>query len=300
MGLLEGKKAVIFGVANDKSIAWAIAEAFKREGAELALTYANDMMAKRVIPLAESLGVDLVLPCDVQSDADIKAVFERIGAAWGGLDTLIHSVAFASKDELKGSFLNTTREGFAMAMDISAYSLIALTKEAAPLMKERDGNVLAMSYYGGQKVFPNYNVMGVAKAALEMSVRYLAEAVGGDGIRVNAISAGPIKTLAAAGIGGFNQIASHVSEKAPLRRNITQEEVAAAVYLSSYLARGVTGENHFVDSGYKHYRPVAGRKTTATYSGILYLMRLRNDVPGQIPFKRGKFPSSICTQPDRA
>ena len=251
MGLLEGKKAVIFGVANDKSIAWAIAEAFKREGAELALTYANDMMAKRVIPLADSLGVDLVLPCDVQSDADIKAVFERIGDAWGGLDTLIHSVAFASKDELKGSFLNTTREGFAMAMDISAYSLIALTKEAAPLMKERDGNVLAMSYYGGQKVFPNYNVMGVAKAALEMSVRYLAEAVGGDGIRVNAISAGPIKTLAAAGIGGFNQIASHVSEKAPLRRNITQEEVAgAAVYLSSYLARGVTGEIHFVDSGY--------------------------------------------------
>lgn len=251
MGLLEGKKVVIFGVANDKSIAWAIAEAFKRDGAELALTYANDMMAKRVIPLAESLDIDLVLPCDVQSDADIRAVFERIGTAWGGLDSLIHSVAFASKEELKGSFLNTTREGFAMALDISAYSLIALTKEAAPLMKGRGGNVLAMTYYGGQKVFPNYNVMGVAKAALEMSVRYLAEAVGPDGTRVNAISAGPIKTLAAAGIGGFNQIASHVEEKAPLRRNITQEDVAgAALYLSSHLARGVTGEIHFVDSGY--------------------------------------------------
>ena len=251
MGLLEGKKAVIFGVANDKSIAWAIAEAFKREGAELALTYANDMMAKRVLPLAESLGIDLVLPCDVQSDSDIQGVFGRIADIWEGVDTLVHSIAFAGKDELKGSFLNTSREGFAMALDISAYSLIALTREAAPLMKGREGSVLALSYYGGQKVFPSYNVMGVAKAALEMSVRYLAEAVGADGTRVNAISAGPIKTLAAAGIGGFNQIASHVAEKAPLRRNITQEEVAgAAVYLSSRLARGVTGEIHFVDSGY--------------------------------------------------
>ena len=251
MGLLQGKKAVIFGVANDKSIAWAIAEAFKREGAELALTYANETVAKRVLPLAESVDAKLVLPCDVQSDMDIKSVFDRIGATWGGLDILIHSVAFASKDELKGSFLNTTREGFALALDISAYSLIALTKEAAPLMKGRDGSVLTMSYYGGQKVFPNYNVMGVAKAALEMSVRYLAEAVGPDGTRVNGISAGPIRTLAAAGVGGFNQIAGHVSEKAPLRRNITQEEVAgAALYLSSPLSRGVTGEIHFVDSGY--------------------------------------------------
>ncbi|KAF0218856.1 MAG: enoyl-acyl-carrier protein reductase [Geobacteraceae bacterium] len=251
MGLLAGKKAVIFGVANEKSIAWAIAEAFKREGAELALTYANETVAKRVIPLAGEAGADLVLPCDVRSDADIKAVFNEVDKAWGGMDILVHSIAFANKEELKGSFLNTTREGFAMAMDISSYSLIGLVKEAAPLMEGREGSVLAMTYYGGQRVFPSYNVMGVAKAALEMSVRYLAEAVGPAGTRVNAISAGPLKTLAAAGVGGFNQIAGHVAEKAPLRRNITQEDVAgAAVYLSSSLARGVTGEIHFVDSGY--------------------------------------------------
>ncbi|SNB46701.1 enoyl-ACP reductase [Geobacter sp. DSM 9736] len=251
MGLLKGKKAVIFGVANDKSIAWAIAEAFRREGAELILTYANETVAKRVMPLAESVGAKLVLPCDVRSDEDIKTAFDQVGSAWGGLDILVHSVAFANKEELKGSFLNTTREGFATALDISAYSLIGLTRGAAPLMKGREASVLTMSYYGGQKVFPNYNVMGVAKAALEMSVRYLAEAVGPEGIRVNAISAGPIKTLAAAGVGGFNQIAGHVEEKAPLRRNITQEEVAgSAVYLCSSLARGVTGEIHFVDSGY--------------------------------------------------
>lgn len=251
MGLLEGKKAVIFGVANEKSIAWAIAETFRREGAELAMTYANETMEKRVRPLAESVGAKLVLPCDVQSDSEISGAFSEIGRVWGGLDILVHSVAYAGKEELKGSFLNTTRQGFATALDISAYSLIALTKEAAPLMEGRDGCVLTMSYYGGQKVFPSYNVMGVAKAALEMSVRYLAEAVGPDGIRVNAISAGPIKTLAAAGVGGFNKIAGHVAEKAPLRRNITQEEVAgSALYLCSPLARGVTGEIHFVDSGY--------------------------------------------------
>jgi enoyl-[acyl-carrier protein] reductase I len=251
MGLLAGKKAVIFGVANDKSIAWAIAQAFKEQGAEVALTYAGEPFAKRVQPLAESIGADLILPCDVRSDAEITATFAEIGRQWGGLDILVHSVAFANKDELKGSFLNTSREGFAMAMDISAYSLIALVKAAHPLMAGRDASVVTLTYYGGQKVFPSYNIMGVAKAALEMSVRYLAEAVGPEGIRVNAISAGPLKTLAAAGVGGFNQIASIVAEKAPLRRNITQEEVAgAALYLCSNLARGVTGEVHFVDSGY--------------------------------------------------
>lgn len=251
MGLLEGKKAVVFGIANEKSIAWAIAQAFRREGADLAITYANETLAKRVIPLAESIGASLILPCDVRSDDDITAVFARIERSWGRLDTLVHSVAFANKDELKGSFLNTTREGFSLAMDISAYSLIALAKGAHPLLKERQGSIITLSYYGGQKVFPSYNVMGVAKAALEMSVRYLAEAVGPDGIRVNAISAGPLKTLAAAGVGGFNQIAGHVAEKAPLRRNISQEEVAgAALYLASDLSSGVTGEVHFVDSGY--------------------------------------------------
>jgi enoyl-[acyl-carrier protein] reductase I len=251
MGLLTGKKAVIFGVANEKSIAWAIAEAFRREGAELAFTYANDTLAKRVIPLAESVGADIILPCDVRSDDDIRNVFAEIGRRWGGIDILVHSIAFAGREELKGSFLNTSREGFATALEVSAYSLIALVKEAFPFMQERNGAVLTMTYYGGQKVFPNYNVMGVAKAALEASVRYLAEAVGPAGVRVNAISAGPLKTLAAAGVGGFNQIAGHVAEKAPLRRNITQEEVAgAALYLCSQLSRGVTGEIHFVDSGY--------------------------------------------------
>lgn len=250
MGILQGKKAVIFGVANEKSIAWAVAEAFKREGAELAFTYANETVAKRVIPLAESIGSTLVLPCDVRSDDEIRDTFGKIGSAWGGIDCLVHSIAFANREELKGSFLNTSREGFSMALDISAYSLIALVKEAMPLMKE-GGSVMTMTYYGGQKVFPNYNVMGVAKAALEMSVRYLAETVGQDGIRVNAISAGPLKTLASAGVGGFNQIAGHVAEKAPLRRNITQDEVAgAALYLASDLSRGVTGEVHFVDCGY--------------------------------------------------
>jgi enoyl-[acyl-carrier protein] reductase I len=251
MGLLTGKKAIVFGVANEKSIAWAIAEAFKKEGAVLALTYANETVAKRVLPFAESIGAELVLPCDVRSDEDIRSVFAEVGSAWGGLDILIHSIAFANREELKGTFLNTTREGFALAMDISAYSLIALMKEATPLMEGRGGSVVAMSYYGSQKVFPNYNVMGVAKAALEASVRYLAEAVGPNGIRVNAISAGPLKTLAAAGVGGFNQIAGHVEKKAPLRRNTNQEEVAGtALYLCSSLASGVTGEIHFVDCGY--------------------------------------------------
>ncbi|GAW66904.1 enoyl-ACP reductase [Geoanaerobacter pelophilus] len=251
MGLLEGKKALIFGVANDKSIAWAVAEAFRREGAEIALAYAGESVAKRVIPLGESIGASMFLPCDVRSDEDIARLFADVAKQWGGLDILVHSVAFANKDELKGSFLNTTREGFATALDISAYSLIALAKEAAPLMQGRQGSIIAMTYYGAQKVFPNYNVMGVAKAALEASVRYLAEAMGTEGTRVNAISAGPLRTLASAGIGGFGQIAGHVAGKAPLRRNITQEDVAnSALYLAGPLAAGVTGEIHFVDSGY--------------------------------------------------
>ncbi|BCG46658.1 Enoyl-[acyl-carrier-protein] reductase [NADH] [Citrifermentans bremense] len=251
MGLLEGKKALIFGVANDKSIAWAVAEAFRREGAEIALAYAGESVAKRVIPLGESIGASMFLPCDVRSDEDIARLFADVAKQWGGLDILVHSVAFANKDELKGSFLNTTREGFATALDISAYSLIALAKEAAPLMQGRGGSIIAMTYYGAQKVFPNYNVMGVAKAALEASVRYLAEAMGPEGTRVNAISAGPLRTLASAGIGGFGQIAGHVAGKAPLRRNITQEDVAnSALYLAGPLAAGVTGEIHFVDSGY--------------------------------------------------
>lgn len=251
MGLLDGKKALIFGVANEKSIAWAVAEAYRREGAEVALAYAGEAVAKRVIPLGKSIGVSLMLPCDVRSDSDLAHLFAQLGDAWGSLDILVHSVAFANKEELKGSFLNTSREGFAMALDISAYSLIAMAKESAPLMAGRSGSIIAMTYYGAQKVFPNYNVMGVAKAALEASVRHLAEAVGSEGTRVNAISAGPLRTLASAGVGGFGQIAGHVAGKAPLRRNINQEEVAgAAVYLACPLSSGVTGEVHFVDSGY--------------------------------------------------
>lgn len=251
MGLLEGKKALIFGVANEKSIAWAVAEAYRREGAEVALAYAGEAVAKRVMPLGESIGASLMLPCDVRSDADLAGLFAQVGEIWGGLDVLVHSVAFANREELKGSFLNTTREGFAAALDVSAYSLIAMARESAPLMQGRKGSIIAMSYYGSQKVFPNYNVMGVAKAALESSVRQLAEAMGPDGVRVNAISAGPLRTLASAAVGGFSQTASQVAGKAPLRRNISQEEVAnAALYLASPLSSGVTGEIHFVDNGF--------------------------------------------------
>jgi enoyl-[acyl-carrier protein] reductase I len=251
MGLLSGKRALILGVANEKSIAWSIAQTFRDEGAEIALTYAGEALAKRVLPLADSIGTSIIIPCDVRSDSDITAAFSALATHWDTFDILVHSIAFANKDELKGSFLDTTREGFSTALEISAYSLIACLREARPLMKGDNPSALTLSYYGGQKVFPSYNVMGVAKAALEMSVRYLAEAVGPEGIRVNAISAGPIRTLAAAGVNGFNQIASVVQAKAPLRTNITQTDVAnAALYLVSDLARGVTGEIHFVDNGY--------------------------------------------------
>lgn len=251
MGLLAGKRALILGVANEKSIAWSIAQTFKNEGADIALTYAGEAFAKRVQPLAESIGSKVLIPCDVRSDSEIAAAFTELATHWDSLDILVHSIAYANKDELKGSFLDTTREGFSTALDISAYSLIACLRAAKPLMKGDNPSVVTLSYYGGQKVFPNYNVMGVAKAALEMSVRYLAEAVGPEGIRVNAISAGPIKTLAAAGVNGFNQIAGVVQGKAPLRNNVTQSDVAnAALYLVSDLARGVTGEIHFVDNGY--------------------------------------------------
>ena len=250
MGLLDGKKALILGVANEKSIAWAIARLFRAEGADLILTYAGEAIEKRVRPLAESLGA-AVLPCNVGSDGEIAALMKHVEQRWGRLDILIHSVAFAERDELKGTILSTTRQGFATALDISAYSLIALLKEAQPLMAGRNACAMAMTYVGAEKVFPNYNVMGVAKAALEASVRYLAAGMGSDGVRVNAISAGPIKTLAASGVGEFKQILNTVEDRAPLHRNITQEEVAkAALYLCSDLASGVSGEIHYVDAGY--------------------------------------------------
>lgn len=249
--LLKGKKALIFGVANDKSIAWAIARLFHEQGAELAITYAGEALEKRVRPLAESINAAAILPCNVTRDDELKGVFSELGKIWDGVDIIIHAIAFANKEELKGTIVNTTREGFATAMDISVYSFMAILREAQPMMLGRNATAVTLSYYGAVKVFPNYNVMGVAKAALEASVRYLAEALGPEGIRVNGISAGPIRTLAASGVNGFIHILNHVQEKAPLRRNITQEDVArAALYLSSDLASGVAGEIHYVDGGY--------------------------------------------------
>jgi enoyl-[acyl-carrier protein] reductase I len=249
--LLQGKKIVIFGIANDKSIAWAIARLFHEQGAELAITYAGEALEKRVRPLAESIDAAAILHCNVTSDDEIASVFSEIGKIWDGVDIVIHAVAFANKEELKGTILATSREGFATALDISVYSFLAVLKAAHPLMQGRNGAALTLSYYGAMKVFPSYNVMGVAKAALEASVRYLSEALGPEGIRVNAISAGPIRTLAAAGVNGFHNILNHVEAKAPLRRTITQEDVAnAALYLCSEMASGVSGEIHYVDGGY--------------------------------------------------
>lgn len=249
--MLKGKKVVIFGIANDKSIAWAIARLFHEQGAELAITYAGDTLEKRVRPLAESINAAAILPCNVTSDAEIDSVFSEIGKIWDGVDIIIHAVAFANKEELKGTILSTTREGFATAMDISVYSFLAIMKAAHSLMQGRGGSALTLSYYGAMKVFPSYNVMGVAKAALEASVRYLSEGLGPEGIRVNAISAGPIRTLAAAGVNGFHTILNHVESKAPLRRATTQEDVAnSALYLCSNMASGVSGEIHYVDGGY--------------------------------------------------
>lgn len=251
MGLLDGRKGIIFGVANERSIAWAIARALHSEGMELAFTYGAEPLKSRVTPLAESLGSEIVLPCDVTADGEIDEVFRVVGEKWGGLDALVHSVAFANKEELKGEFLATSRDGFKLAMDVSAYSLVALARGAAPLMEGRPGSIVAMTYYGSEKVVTNYNVMGVAKAALEASAMYLSSDLGPRGIRVNSISSGPIKTLAAMGISGFKSILQQVETMAPLRRNVTQDDVAGtALYLISDMASGVTGEIIHVDSGY--------------------------------------------------
>ena len=244
-------RVAIFGVANDHSIAWAIAQRFHADGAELALTYPNEAIEKRVRPLAASIGVDCVLPCDVTSDAEIDAAFAALRERWGELDAVIHSLAFAGRDELKGRYVDTTREGFRLALDISAYSLVAMARCAEPLLAPRKGSIVTMSYLGAERVIPHYNVMGIAKAALETSVRYLAWDLGASGIRVNAISAGPIRTLSSAGIAGFKTMLHHHSEHAPLRRNVSGEEVAsAALYLCSPAAAGITGEVLHVDGGY--------------------------------------------------
>jgi enoyl-[acyl-carrier protein] reductase I len=251
MELLKGKKGMIFGVANDRSIAWGIAQALNEEGAELAFTYAGEVLEKRVRPLAEGIGSKIILPCDVTNDGEIDKVFQTIRKEWGGLDILVHAIAFANKEDLSNPYIQTSRQGFHLALDVSSYSFVALSCQAAALMKGRKGAILTMTYMGSEKVIPNYNVMGVAKAALEASVKYLAYDLGPEGIRVNAISAGPIRTLAAAGIAGFKDMHQFSSERAPLKRNIDQHEVArTALYLLSDMASGVTGEIVHVDAGY--------------------------------------------------
>jgi enoyl-[acyl-carrier protein] reductase I len=250
MKLLDGKKALIFGVANNRSIAWGIAQALHQHGAELGFSYGIAQLEKRVRPLAAELGVTFVEMCDVTSDEEIDLTFQKAADHFGQIDILVHAIAFARQEDLEGRFYNTSREGFRLALDVSAYSLVALTRAAVPLMPA-GGSVLTLSYYGAEKVVPHYNVMGVAKAALEASVRYLAADLGPQGIRVNAISAGPIKTLAAAGIAGFRKMLHYVGERAPLRRNVNQDEVGrSALWLCSDLGSGVTGEVIYVDAGY--------------------------------------------------
>ena len=248
--LLEGRKALIVGVANKRSIAWSIAEALGRQGARLAFNYQGERLEENVRGLAAKLPGSLVHPCDVTKDDEIDALFGKVKAEFGGLDILIHCVAFANRADLEGEYQTVSREGFKMALDISAYSLTALAQRAAPLM-ENGGSVLALTYMGSERVVPQYNIMGVAKAALESSIRYLAHDLGRRNIRVNGISAGPISTLAARGIPGFTKMLSHVREKSPLPRNTEPAEVGdAALFLCSDMARGITGEVLFVDNGY--------------------------------------------------
>jgi enoyl-[acyl-carrier protein] reductase I len=250
MGLLEGKNALVFGVANDHSIAWGIAKALHGEGATVGFSSIESLIERRVRPLAASIGSTFVEPCDVQSDADIERVFARWGETSDRLDILVHALAFAKREDLAGGFIDTSRDGFALAMDVSAFSLVALARGARPYLQP-GSSLLTLTYYGSEKVVANYNVMGVAKAALEASVRYLAADLGPDGIRVNAISAGPIRTLAAAGIAGFKRMYGAFDEVAPLRSNISIEDVGrTAVYLASDLSGAVTGEVIYVDGGF--------------------------------------------------
>lgn len=250
MGLLKGKKGLILGVANERSIAWGIARAASREGAVLGFNYLGEALERRVRPLAESLGAGLILPLDVTSDRQIEDFFQVVKKEWGELDFLVHSIAFANKESLRCRFVETARSDFHLAMDISCYSLIALARRAKALLKP-GASLLTLTYIGSVRAMPNYNVMGVAKAALEASVRYLAADLGSDGIRVNAISAGPIKTLAASGVSGFRDLLGSYEKCTPLRRNVTTDDVGrSALYLISELSSGVTGEVHYVDAGF--------------------------------------------------
>lgn len=248
--LMAGKRGIVMGVANDHSIAWGIAQALSSQGATLALTYQSESLKKRIEPLAEQLNSTLMIECDVSKEGDVARAFEEVAQAWGKIDFVVHAIAFADKNDLKGNYRDVTRDGFLLAMNISCYSFTEVCREASKHMAP-GGSLLTLSYYGAEKVVPHYNVMGVAKAALEASVRYLAVDLGAEGIRVNAISAGPIRTLAAAGIGDFRYILKWNQYNSPLKRNTTLEEVGGAgVYLLSPLANGVTGEIHYVDNGY--------------------------------------------------
>ncbi|MCJ7700440.1 MAG: enoyl-ACP reductase [Anaerolineales bacterium] len=250
MNLLKGKTALIFGIANKRSIAWGIAQAFHQHGAQLGFSYAGEVLSRRVHPLAESLGVSFVESCDVTSDEDIQQVAQKAAQTFGKIDILVHSIGFANRDELQGPYYNTSRAGFLMAMDISVYSFTALAQAFQPILRP-GGALLTLTYYGAEKVAPNYNVMGVAKAALEASTRYLAYDFGPDNIRVNAISAGPVRTLAAAGVSGFKEMYKHFTDFAPLGQEIEIQDVGnTAVYLCSHLAAKTTGEIIYVDSGY--------------------------------------------------
>lgn len=247
---LEGKTALVVGVANERSLAWGIAKKLHAQGARLGFNYLGEALERRVRPLAESVEADLIEPCDVSDGVQMDKLFSKVKQKWGHLDILIHSVAFANREDLEGRFINTSRDGFLMAMDISAYSLVSLARRAEPLMEGREGAIITLSYYGAEKVVPNYNVMGVAKAALEASVRYLANDVGTKKIRVNAISAGPVKTLAASGIRDLRTMLATAAEKTPLKENINQDDVGElAAFLCGPGGRHITGSTMYVDSG---------------------------------------------------
>ncbi len=250
-GFLAEKTGVILGVANKRSIAWACARALAEQGMRLAFTFAGERLEKTVRTLAEDMPGSLVLPCDVTVPEEIDSAFEKVGQEFGRLDAVVHAVAFAPRDELGGDFYHTTKAGYMISHEVSAYSLTAIARRALPLMEGRGGSIVTLTYIGSERVIPNYNVMGIAKAALEASVRYLASDLGGRGIRVNAISAGPIRTLSAAGIQGFNEILDHIAERSPLKRNITAEEVGSVcAFLAGPMSSGITGTTIYVDAGY--------------------------------------------------
>ena len=252
MGFLQDKHILIVGVASNRSIAWGVAQAMHKQGAKLAFTYQGEKLKKRVEGFARDCGSEIVLPCDVGDDQQIEDVFSELGKTWDGLDSIVHSVGFAPRDQLEGSYIDAiTREGFSIAHDISSYSFAALAKNGREMMQDRNGSLLTMTYLGAVRTVPNYNVMGLAKASLEANVRYLADALGPEGIRVNGISAGPIRTLAASGISNFRSMLDFVKERTPLRRNVTIEEVGnASAFLCSDLASGITGDILYVDTGY--------------------------------------------------